>query len=192
MNRGAFFFSTLLSSAAALGLVACEEGNPPPMTPTRSSAEPSAAGASTGVEELIARLRADALAAEDGGADASTHPRAGRPPPAPGSDEASVAQLRPQFRRCYNAGLAADPAMGGTTVFLVEIAADGAVASVAPTEQVGLSPEVVACIADAIRAGHFSPGDGGSRRLRMPVKFMIGMPGDAGAGTRAAPPHSTP
>lgn len=91
--------------------------------------------------------------------------------PIPGV-EATVASLRPRFRRCYQDGLRDDATMTGKVTLAAKIAPNGDVASSSPEGVVGLSPKVVACLQAAVAKVSFgAPGDAGST-VRIPVSFV--------------------
>ena len=75
-------------------------------------------------------------------------------PPVPQA-EAVIANLRPSFRHCYNAGLAKHPGEEGCAVFAVQVSPDGAVTSAETAAVDGLSSEVTGCISSALRKSYF-------------------------------------
>jgi hypothetical protein len=76
--------------------------------------------------------------------------------------------LEPRLLGCYRIGLAAQPALRGSFVAGVDIAADGHVA-VARAELDGLgAPALASCVLAEVRAAHFPKGP---ERLSIPIRF---------------------
>jgi hypothetical protein len=88
----------------------------------------------------------------------------------------AVARLRPGFRSCYNKGLASDPAMKGTLVLDVAVAANGDVSGVARVSGAGLSPEVELCLIRKTKNAAFDAPGGTGTTLRVPISFVTPPP----------------
>jgi hypothetical protein len=82
-----------------------------------------------------------------------------------------VAGLRPQFRLCYQTGLAVDRKMEGKVVLTAKVSAEGDVAYVTPGEPSGLSPSVVSCMAGVLKRAQFAAPGGRGSMLAVPVVF---------------------
>jgi hypothetical protein len=82
-----------------------------------------------------------------------------------------VAGMRAGFRRCFNAGLSADPNMSGAIRLTLKIGATGAVADAKATSTGTLSPALVQCIEARARAAQFDPPNGNSATLVIPINF---------------------
>ena len=90
------------------------------------------------------------------------------------SAERVISGLKGKFRVCYNQGLAQNPEMGGSVTMVTKIAPNGEVASVDPSNLVGLSDSVVNCIKRALKnADGFDKTDTGAT-LQLPFKFVKG------------------
>jgi hypothetical protein len=97
-------------------------------------------------------------------------PTLGDAPPADGDEV--VAKLRPLFRKCFQAGLAADPKMlGGKVVIDGTIAPSGEVVSASLGSSEGLSKLVTDCLVEVVRGARFAPSEKGST-IRIPVSFV--------------------
>ncbi len=99
---------------------------------------------------------------------AATPPPFNAPVP---NGEKTVAELRPDFRKCYNDGLAKDPKIAGTVVITAKIDAKGAVTSATVADGATLPTEVTECITTRLQKATFeSPGPTGST-LSIPITF---------------------
>jgi hypothetical protein len=87
-----------------------------------------------------------------------------------------VASLRPEFRRCYQAGLSVDSLMQGCVIIAAKLSPAGEVASNGAIRREGLSPEVEACLVDVIKGAHFAPPEGGGSTLEIPITFVVAEP----------------
>lgn len=101
--------------------------------------------------------------------------------------QAVVAAMAAAFRRCYNAGLQADPEMKGSVRVTAKIAADGSVSSTASTAST-LSEKVAACVVARVAIAQFNPPDGGSATVVIPVTFITRDPASSSAPPVPAPP----
>ncbi len=85
-----------------------------------------------------------------------------------------IAEMRADFRTCYNDGLKKNAKLEGGVVIEAKVGPKGDVTSATPQELEGLTPEVGACIAKRVQKASFTPpGEKGST-LRIPVKFKPG------------------
>ena len=82
-----------------------------------------------------------------------------------------VAGLRGRFKACYQKGLNVDPNMSGKVVIAAKIGPNGEVISSDIASMSGLSPEVGACIASAVKRAQFD-AQPGPTTLNVPVSFM--------------------
>jgi hypothetical protein len=83
-----------------------------------------------------------------------------------------VGGLSAPFRRCYQRGLDVDPLMKGSVRLVAKIGPNGEVTSVSPTAVVGLSGDVVACLAAKVAGAQFSPPTTGGATLVIPVRLV--------------------
>lgn len=93
-----------------------------------------------------------------------------------GDADLVVASLRPEFRRCYQAGLRADPSMQGCVVIVAKVSPAGEVTSNGTLRREGLSREVEACLVDVVKRAHFAPPGGSGSTLEIPVTFVVAEP----------------
>jgi hypothetical protein len=93
--------------------------------------------------------------------------------PLPGADLV-VASLRPEFRRCYQAGLSVDSLMQGCVIIAAQISPAGGVVSHATIRREGLSPAVEACLENVVARAQFAAagGGGGGSTLNIPITFL--------------------
>lgn len=85
--------------------------------------------------------------------------------------DAVVAQMRPGFRRCYNAGLLVDPGMQGDVTIRIKIGPNGEVQSATPVSGSGLSPSVTQCIAQRAQVAQFETDQPAT--VDVPIKFRL-------------------
>ncbi len=97
-------------------------------------------------------------------------PGAGRVP-IPDADH-TIASLRPEFRRCYQAGLNVDHLMQGCVIMAARISPEGEVTSNDTVRREGLSPEVATCLVDVVKGARFTAPGGGGSTLMIPVTFV--------------------
>lgn len=83
---------------------------------------------------------------------------------------AVVAGLTAGFRRCYQKGLREDPKMKGSVLVTARIGPAGEVLSAIPSGR-DLSSAVLACVAARVSSAQFSPPEGGSATIGIPVTF---------------------
>ncbi|HRI70273.1 MAG TPA: AgmX/PglI C-terminal domain-containing protein, partial [Polyangium sp.] len=83
-----------------------------------------------------------------------------------------VAGMSAGFRRCYNRGLQTDPTMKGSVRITARIGPNGEVVSATPSGGGGLSGEVIGCVVARVQSAPFSPPDGGSATVVIPVSFV--------------------
>jgi outer membrane biosynthesis protein TonB len=81
----------------------------------------------------------------------------------------AVAGMAPAFTRCYDIGLGQDPKMAGSVRVTIKIGPKGEVISAAPAGGDGLSAEVIACVIHVVQAARFSPPEGGSATITIPL-----------------------
>jgi hypothetical protein len=91
--------------------------------------------------------------------------------PIPGTQEV-LAALRPKFRRCYQAGLAAEPDMSGKLVIVATVGPTGEVLEAGVASSEGLSRGVTECLVDLVRNARFT-GTGTSSTLHVPISFVL-------------------
>jgi len=82
-----------------------------------------------------------------------------------------IAGLKGRFKVCYQKGLASDSTMSGKVVIAAKIGPNGEVISADVASNVGLSPEVGACIAGAVKRAQLDPQTG-TTSLSVPVSFV--------------------
>ena len=87
-----------------------------------------------------------------------------------------IASLRPQFRRCYEAGLATDRLMEGCVVMNAQISPEGEVMSNETIRREGLSPKVEGCLIDVVKRARFTAPGGSGAKLHIPLTFLIASP----------------
>jgi hypothetical protein len=78
----------------------------------------------------------------------------------------------PGFRRCYNKGLANDPAMTGSVRVGAKVDASGCVSAVAAISTPGLDDFVVQCVLDRVRRMEFTAPTEGAATIIIPVTFV--------------------
>jgi hypothetical protein len=87
---------------------------------------------------------------------------------APQAAARAASALEPGLLACYRRGLAGEPALRGSLVAGVELAADGRVKQArAELDALG-APEVTSCVLAAVRTARFPRG---SARLSIPIRF---------------------
>lgn len=89
-----------------------------------------------------------------------------------GSPQNVIARMGPDFRRCYNSGLATNPAMKGSLRVTARIGPDGKVVVANASGGNGLSQEVIACVTRRVKSAQFAPPDGGGATIVVPVSFV--------------------
>jgi hypothetical protein len=82
-----------------------------------------------------------------------------------------VAGLRGPLRACYKRELDTDPTAKGTIRVTATVGSNGEVRSV-QTANGGLSSTMVACVSRVVRSAQFSPPEGGSAIVNIPVMYM--------------------
>src|SRR5262249_53335804 len=85
---------------------------------------------------------------------------------------AVIHSMRAGFRRCYRKGLQGDPTMKGSLMIAATLGPAGEVLSVSPTRAVGLSGNVIACVAARFSAAQFTPPAAGGAKLTVPLTFQ--------------------
>lgn len=91
-------------------------------------------------------------------------------PPMPNAGEV-VGSMAADFRGCYNAGLAEDPAMQGTVRITAKIGPGGEVTSTSVSGGGTLSKGVLACLEARVQRAQFAPPEGGGATLVIPITF---------------------
>lgn len=89
-----------------------------------------------------------------------------------GNAASVVAGMRAGFRACYNRGLATNPDASGKIDLKLRIGPGGEVTGVAAATSGNLPESVVSCVKGRARSGRFSPPDGGSAVVSVPVSFV--------------------
>jgi len=84
-----------------------------------------------------------------------------------------IASLRPKFNACFAEGLKKDPKAAGSVTLSAKIEKDGKVSSVTPKVPEGLSPAVIKCLSDALKAANFAASGGMNyaTSLDIPLRF---------------------
>jgi outer membrane biosynthesis protein TonB len=82
-----------------------------------------------------------------------------------------IVGMRPAFRTCYRNLLARDPLAEGTVRLSFAIDCLGSVTSIHAVAH-GVDRETVYCLFTRIAQSRFSPPEGGSARVEMPVVFV--------------------
>ncbi len=89
-----------------------------------------------------------------------------------GNASSVVARMRAGFRSCYNRGLAKNPDASGRISLKIRVGPGGEVTGVAASSSGNLPASVVSCVKGRARAGRFSPPEGGSAVVSVPVTFV--------------------
>ncbi len=84
-----------------------------------------------------------------------------------------IGTLRPKFNSCYQDGLKKDPKLEGSVTLSAKIDKDGKVSAVTPKAVTGLSPAVIKCLGDQLKAASFAAAGGMNytTSLDIPVGF---------------------
>lgn len=84
-----------------------------------------------------------------------------------------IAALRPKLNACYQTGLAKNPKLEGSVTLSAKIEKDGTVSAVTPKNATGLSPAVMKCLTDELKAASFSAAGGinYTTSIDIPVAF---------------------
>jgi hypothetical protein len=87
--------------------------------------------------------------------------------------ETVLASLRPKLNACYQTGLAKNPKLVGSVTLSAKIEKDGKVSAVTPKLLEGLSPAVVKCLTEQVKAASFASSGGMSysTSIDIPVRF---------------------
>lgn len=83
-----------------------------------------------------------------------------------------VSGMRPGFRRCYQRALEQNPDISGSIRLTLRIGPGGEVSGVTVSQTGNLPADVVACVRSRAQASQFSPPDGGSAVVEVPVTFV--------------------
>ncbi|MCH2109639.1 MAG: AgmX/PglI C-terminal domain-containing protein [Polyangiaceae bacterium] len=83
-----------------------------------------------------------------------------------------VARMRAGFNRCYNRGLAQNPDIAGKIRLTLKIGPGGEVAGVKGSSSGNIPGSVLGCVKARARSGRFSPPQGGSAVIVVPVSFV--------------------
>ena len=104
-----------------------------------------------------------------------------------------VARMKGRFRACFNAGLETDPTMQGSATLTAKIGPGGEVLAVGGGASGGLS-KIVPCLKAVVRGGAFSPPEGGSAVISIPITFVTQQqaPGIQAPATAAPVPLPSP
>ena len=84
-----------------------------------------------------------------------------------------IASLRPKLNTCYQDGLAKNPKLEGSVTLSAKIEKDGTVSAVTPKNLTGLSPAVVKCLTEQLKAASFAAAGGlnYTTSIDIPVAF---------------------
>ena len=85
--------------------------------------------------------------------------------------ERTVADLRHEFKRCYDDALRESPTLSGRVTLSLRIAPAGTVTSSEVLELEGLSSPVVSCVVAVADAARFEAPGGEGSTLIVPLKF---------------------
>lgn len=85
---------------------------------------------------------------------------------------AVVAAMRAGFRRCYQRGLEQNPDISGRIDLTIQVGPAGNVSSVSGGPSGNIPGSVVDCVKARARAAQFSPPDGGSAAINVPISFV--------------------
>lgn len=83
-----------------------------------------------------------------------------------------VAAMRAGFRRCYQRGLEQNPDISGRINLTIQVGPGGNVSSVSGGPSGNIPGSVVECVKARARAAQFSPPDGGSAAINVPISFV--------------------
>ncbi len=83
---------------------------------------------------------------------------------------ATVARMKGRFRQCYQTGLNSNPEMAGSVTLVAKIGANGEVKSVSGGG--GALGPIVGCLKGVVSGGGFSPPEGGSAIVSIPITFV--------------------
>jgi len=81
-----------------------------------------------------------------------------------------VARMKGRFRSCYQAGLNSNPDMSGSVVLTAKIGPNGEVQSVGGGG--GSLGPIIGCLKGVVQSAAFSPPDGGSAIVSIPITFV--------------------
>lgn len=84
-----------------------------------------------------------------------------------------IAALRPKLNECYQTGLAKNPKLEGSVTLSATIGKDGKVVEVTPKNTTGLSPAVIKCLGEQLKAATFAAAGGMNytTSIDIPVAF---------------------
>jgi hypothetical protein len=83
---------------------------------------------------------------------------------------AVVARMKGRFRACYQAGLNGNPDMAGSVVLVAKLGPNGEVQGVSGGG--GSLGPIIGCLKSVVSGGGFSPPDGGSAVISIPITFV--------------------
>jgi hypothetical protein len=83
-----------------------------------------------------------------------------------------VARMRPGFHQCYTNALSSNPDAAGKITLKIQVGASGAVTGVTASVSGNLPAEVVNCVKRRASGGKFSPPEGGTAVIDVPVSFV--------------------
>jgi uncharacterized membrane protein YgcG len=83
---------------------------------------------------------------------------------------AVVARMKGRFRACYQSGLNSNPDMAGSVVLVAKIGPNGEVQGVSGGG--GSLGPIIGCLKSVVQSGGFSPPDGGSAVISIPITFV--------------------
>lgn len=85
---------------------------------------------------------------------------------------AVIASMRTGFRACYQRGLANNPDAQGKITLNIKVGPGGEVQSVSGASSGNIAPEVLDCVKQRAMAARFSPPEGGTAVVQVPVSFV--------------------
>jgi hypothetical protein len=84
-----------------------------------------------------------------------------------------ITALRPKLNACYQDGLKKNPKLEGSVTLSAKIEKDGTVSAVTPKNVTGLTPAVLKCLSDHLKAASFAAAGGMNytTSIDIPVAF---------------------
>jgi hypothetical protein len=158
----------LAIALASVALLACGPDAPPAASPTASvtPAAPTPAAPEPAPAAAPAPAPAPANDRVTSVSNEVTTPNVVTP-------DKVIASLRPKLNACYQDGLTKNPKLEGSVTLSAKIEKDGSVSAVTPKNLTGLSPAVVKCLTDQLKAASFAAAGGMNytTSIDIPVAF---------------------
>lgn len=85
---------------------------------------------------------------------------------------AVIARMRPGFRACYQRGLVANPDAQGRITLSLKVGPGGEVQAANASSTGNIPAEVLSCVKQRALAARFSPPEGGTAVVQVPVTFV--------------------